>query len=460
MAKNSYQHGELRRARQALGLTQEAVADRIAELAWYRDRRRVGLNADMVAKWERGEKTPIPEYQQLLSMLFDATPAELGLATPGLVTVEPAGTEGSGSDNVPWAEILLALGAPGHLLHRYLIEEWESDLLKRRELLKSMGLAAVASTLAALPPPVAHGAGLADHLLADQDTLQCLGQLAASYQRLYPDTAPQVLMTPIKAHLSTVAELLRQGCAPRERRLLLMNQSQVAMLAGRVAFFDLRDPLAARGYLMLAYDSAVAVGDASLAAGALGHLSFVPADAAQWSAAEDHLGRAVAYAKQGAPTVVQSWLAAVTSEIRTNAGDHRGALAAIDAAKHSDESHSRAAPRWFDFYDRSRLHGFEGYALLRDGSIAGAANVLERALTELAPTAVKQRTVFLTDLATARVQQDNIDEGCTLAARAAGEVRAGRYATCVSRLREFRSSLRPYETSRAVRELDHAMVGL
>jgi hypothetical protein len=68
--------------------------------------------------------------------------------------------------------------------------------------------------------------------------------------------------------------------------------------------------------------------------------------------------------------------------------------------------------------------------------------------------------VFLTDLATANVQQGEVDEACHLATRAATDVRTGRYATCVTRLREFRSSLRPYETLRAVRELDHAMVDL
>jgi hypothetical protein len=233
------------------------------------------------------------------------------------------------------------------------------------------------------------------------------------------------------------------------------------LLAGRLAFFDLRDPLAARGYLVMAYDSAVAAADASLAAGALGHLGFVPAASAQWTAAGDHLNRAVVYADRGAPPVVRGWLAAVTSEIRTNAGDHHGALAAIDDAKRFSEMKSTApAPTWFDFYDASRLHGFEGYALLHGGSAGAAAQQLQLALDGLGSTAVKQRTVFLTDLATANVRQGDVDEACDLAIRAATDVRTGRYATCVDRLREFRSSLRRYDTSRAVRELDHAMVEL
>src|SRR5262249_28947343 len=153
------------------------------------------------------------------------------------------------------------------------------------------------------------------------------------------------------------------------RRRLLANQSQVALLAGRLAFFDLSDPLTARGYLTMAYDSAVAAGDTPLIAGALGHLGFVPAATAQWSAAADHLDPAFAHADHGAPSIVRSWLAAAASEVRTNAGDHRGALVAIDDAKRLEQATSEApAPPWFDYFDTSRLQGFEGYALLHEGS--------------------------------------------------------------------------------------------
>lgn len=459
MAKNPYQNGQLRRARKARRLTQVQVAESLAELAWCRDRKYVAVNGDMYAKWERGEKST-RVYNELLCLFFDATPAELGLAPPDAGNGSLVPTAAKPSD-VPWAAVLLALGPPGRLLHAYLIEEWENDLLKRRELLKSMGLAAVASTLAAVPSPVARAARLRGDLRADPETLRGLGELAASYQLLYHYTAPQVLMTPIKAHLQSVTELLRRGCPARERRLLLANQSQVALLAGRLAFFDLSDPLAARGYLTMAYDSAVAAEDAPLVAAALGHLGFVPAASGQWSAATDHLDRAFAHAERGAPPILRSWLAAAASEVRSNAGDHRGALVAIDDAKRLEQATSSAPPpAWFDFYDGSRLQGFEGYALLHGGAVSAAARNLQEALTGLASTAVKQRTVFMTDLATANVQQGEVDEACHLAIRAATDVRAGQYATCVARLREFRSSLRPYETSRAVRELDHAMVDL
>lgn len=461
MARNPYQHGQLRQARKAIRLTQAGVAERLAELAWHREHRRVGVNADMVAKWERGDKAPIPTYQELLCLLFDATPTELGIAEADPVANGSIPRMIAEPSDVPWAQILLVLDAPGRLLHRHLVEEWENDLLKRRELLRSVGLTAMAAGLGALPPPIPRVMARHD-LQPDADTLSGLRELADSYQRLYHDTAPQILMTPIRAHLRTVEELLRLGCAARERRVLLGNQSQVALLAGRLSFFDLHDPLAARGYLILAYESAVAADDTPLAAAALGHLAFVPADSGAWSAAADHLNRASAYAQRGGAAPLRSWLAAAMSEIRTNAGDHKGALTAIDEAKRQAESASDAPrPAWFDYYDASRLHGFEGYALMRCGSMsASATRVLERALVELDRSAIKQRTIFLTDLATANIHQGNVDEACDLAIQAATDARTGQYATSVARLREFRSSLHRYDTSRAVRDLDRAMVEL
>jgi hypothetical protein len=334
-------------------------------------------------------------------------------------------------------------------------------MMKRREMLRSMGLAAIASTLGSLAPPVNVAARFSEDARPNPETLAGLSSLAASYQRLYHDTSPQLLMTPITAHLRTVEDMLNRGVAPRGRRQLLANHSQVAQLAGRLSFFDLRDPLTARGYFMTAYDSAVGAEDGALAAGALGHLGFIPAAANQWAAASDHLGHAKVHADAGAPTIVRSWLAAVASEIRANAGDARGALIALDDAKRALESGSSTmVPEWFDFYSGARLRGFEGYALLQIGNTAAAARHLDEALRALEPSAVKQRTVFLTDLATANVRQGDLDRACDLAIEAATNLRTRRYATCVGRLRDFRSTLRPYATSRAVRDLDRAMVEL
>ena len=45
---------QLREYRLGLGWTQQEMAERLAHLAWMKHRKRVAVNADMIAKWERG----------------------------------------------------------------------------------------------------------------------------------------------------------------------------------------------------------------------------------------------------------------------------------------------------------------------------------------------------------------------------------------------------------------------
>src|SRR3954454_23916613 len=70
--------GGLRGVRPGLMLTQQDVAERLQQLAWVQHRRRVGVSADMVSKWERGQKRPSGFYLQLLCALFDVSVTELG----------------------------------------------------------------------------------------------------------------------------------------------------------------------------------------------------------------------------------------------------------------------------------------------------------------------------------------------------------------------------------------------
>jgi len=69
----------LREHRERLGLTQSELAERLVQMAWARDRIRVGANSDMVSKWERGLKQPSKLYSRLLCLTLDASPQELGL---------------------------------------------------------------------------------------------------------------------------------------------------------------------------------------------------------------------------------------------------------------------------------------------------------------------------------------------------------------------------------------------
>ena len=62
---------KLKALRKEHGWTQQDLADQVTRMAWLRRREHVAVNADMVSKWERGEKRPVPRYRELLGWVFD-----------------------------------------------------------------------------------------------------------------------------------------------------------------------------------------------------------------------------------------------------------------------------------------------------------------------------------------------------------------------------------------------------
>ena len=69
---------QLREHRLRHNLTLEEVAEALIALAWERFAVRVGVNAGMVGKWERGEKRPSRFYQRLFVLLYGVPGERLG----------------------------------------------------------------------------------------------------------------------------------------------------------------------------------------------------------------------------------------------------------------------------------------------------------------------------------------------------------------------------------------------
>lgn len=450
-------HLRLRQLREERGWTQQEVADQLGRLAWLRLRERVGVNADMVAKWERGEKRPSKRYRELFCLLFGVDAAYLGIGPASTSPTEPrtAGAHDDGSLVAALggaASLLDQLGTAGAILQPKMFAVWKDDLMQRRALLKLLGLAPLAG---------ATTSGRQRVEKADPDTVADLDHLADRYQTLYHSTAPAVLMTPVVAHLETVRDLLRQNTTAALRRKLLANRSRVATLAGRLAFFDLHDPMGARGYYNLALEAAREAGDHLQAAAALGHVAFIPAADHGFAAALDYLQGAGQHVTKHPHGPVTSWLAAVESEMHTNAGSHTAALGAIDRARTALDRPGLAGDLpWFDYYDSTRLAGFAGYSTLRAGRYDESRVALTDALGRLPRSAVKQRAVFLTDLASVELHEGDLDQACRTAADAVEQLHQAGYATGSDRLRDFRQAVDPWRTSTSVRMLDEQLAAL
>lgn len=212
--------------------------------------------------------------------------------------------------------------------------------------------------------------------------------------------------------------------------------------------------MSARSYYQVAVEAAQEADDPLLVAAALGHLSFIPAAEGSFTAAEDYLRGATAQMRPRQHAGVTSWLAAVASEMHTNAGAHDAARRAADrAAEVLDAGDSPDLP-WFDYYDHTRLAGFAGYTLLRAGQLDRAEQALTNAIATLPLQSVKQRAVFLADLATVHVERNDVEAACDSAMQAIDALDLAGYATGTGRLHELRSRLAPWQTHPGVRALN------
>ena len=175
-------------------LTQEAVAEELARLAWVHQGIRVGVNADMVGKWERGEKRPSKFYRRLLCLLYECSAEELGWW-------EPAGTS---------------------------------------ELRRVGGLV--------VPPPGFGGRWPERPLNVSEATVHNLESVTAAYLRMYHTVAARDLIDDVAQHAQTTAGFWRRTADPELRRSLAAAASEITMLAGRMSFFDLGRPSQAEPY--------------------------------------------------------------------------------------------------------------------------------------------------------------------------------------------------------------------
>ena len=279
----------LRELRHEAGWTQQQLADKLAHFAWMHDRVHAAVNADMVAKWERGVKGISPRYRALLCQLFGVTAEQLGFSpTPSAAPNQPVrDNESLVSLLDDAANLLDQLGAAGTALAPQMLSAWKDTTTSRRTML---GL---------LDPAATDPAG---HARAATATITDLEQLAQRYQALHATADPAALLTPVAAHIRMATATLGQEHTAPQRRRLRRNLATVATLAGRLAYEDLGDAASGRSYYSLAADSAREADDHQAAATALGYTAQLAHAQGMTAAALNHLCIALTHAEH-APTV-------------------------------------------------------------------------------------------------------------------------------------------------------------
>ncbi|WP_370665391.1 helix-turn-helix domain-containing protein [Streptomyces sp. IBSBF 2507] len=315
----------------------------------------------------------------------------------------------------------------------------------RRTVLASVGLAAVPTQAVALQPATA-----ADDFEA----------VTRSHRRLYWSVAPATLHPAAIAHATLGCAVLPEA-AGQTRKRIAAALAETYLLAGRIEFFDMREPDRAQQTLLRALQAAGEADDPLMGSAVLAHMAFIPAWDGDRDAAVERMVAARTYARRGPASVeLLAWLDAVEAECETRCGNTRTALHLIGHAEDvlADGS-AQPSPAWLDWFSPVRLAAFKGNTQLRAGHLPQARATLLGVLNALDPAEEKQTTVVLGDLAAVEAAAGNPEAACGYALRALDQLERTWYAMGMDRVREVRRALAPHQHEQCVRELDDRLYG-
>ena len=371
----------------------------------------------MMRRWERGEHKPGERYRELLAEVYDDS-------------------------------------APDGLQPESILDD-----MQRRPFLRGLGaFIGLAAASAFIEPWDRLSHALRHPSRVDRATVSSLASLTVMLESRESQENPRALLGPVEGHLGNVATLL--AGSPSLRPQLCSIAGETAALAGWLAF-DIEDRPAAAGYFRVGIEAAKEANDRALGAYLVGSSCVQPAYRERPYARLRRLeGRTFGFARSDASPSTQAWLATLEAEAHALAGDTSKCLRVFDEAEAAmsraggeDES---SRPR-LAFFDPDRLAGERGVALARLGQPDAAQDVLASALASLDPSVVKTRPRLLAALATAHVQQGDVDRACELGAEALGIAAQQEVQPNLQDVRKLRLDLEPWRNSQAVKDLDEQL---
>jgi hypothetical protein len=261
--------------------------------------------------------------------------------------------------------------------------------------------------------------------------------------------------------LHEVTELLRDTYPPGLSERLFRTASELALLAGWMAYDVGMQPSAQR-YFVLALHAAREAGDTPLGAHILATMSrqMIHINRAQDALELIHLAQ---YGSHGTTTPrVQSMLAALEGRAYANLGDAENCRRAIANAEDlfPGDGADENDPRWIAFFDEAELHGENGHSY-RDlayrfpNLTEQADKSIDRAVTLFGADDdhVRSRALNVVGMATVRLQQREPEAAVSFAHLAAELAQRLRSKRVEDRLRTTVANLLSrYPDVRSVRE--------
>lgn len=407
------------------GWSYEELARRILKEMATASETDTGLTANTVRRWETGDRWPEPRYRKHLVSIFGKSASELGLLTPEELSLRPI------DDVVKEIRRLLGMVAgqtDGHGIDR-------NTFL--RGVLGAGTLPLLSPALAGICDPGSWGrlaSAFGGHGPLDRESVAAYAAVASNQRALYWTAPAEELFETAYAHAHLGVRLLRGAPSGQLREKLAGTVAQAALLAGRLAFFDLHQPATAQRLYEISLAATAQAGDHQLAAAALAHAALIPGFIGDHSTAKGLVDAAFAHARHGIGSLTRAWLHCIGSEVEARCGDPAAGRRHVDRADAALDDNNKD-PEWLDFFSPARLDAFAGYSSLAAGDYAEAVQRLESALHRLDGNAAKQRSVLFADLATAHATSDP-DASPQLLRKAIDALENDWYATGHSRVRE------------------------
>ncbi len=290
------------------------------------------------------------------------------------------------------------------------------------------------------------------------DTLNELATAVAGDKRLHDRLGSRAAYGLVSEHVRLTTDLLHGSPPPAIRLRLAAIASEAAGEAGLVCR-DQRQFPAAQSYHRLATELAQEAGDHLLGAHELGVWSKTLTEAGDGAGAILLLERARTLASRDSSAATSVWLALCEADAQVSVSDATACLRALDRV---DEAFARSDrseyPPWLYWLSPAMVTGAKGSSYRHVGRLAEAESMLSLALSTWDPSFVRDRAIYLIDLAFVRASQGEPEECCRLAQEALGIATASRSPRLVGRIRDLRCDLQPWSESSGVKALDERLV--
>jgi transcriptional regulator with XRE-family HTH domain/tetratricopeptide (TPR) repeat protein len=414
---------QLREHRLRLNLTLEEVAEALIALAWERFAVRVGVNAGMVGKWERGEKRPSRFYQRLFVLLYGVPAEQLGF--------RPAGPSDQAAEDV-----LVELGA--------------SEGVSRPLLPDSAAHGGARLPLPAISTP----------RRVDPEAVGRLGTILTEYAKIDNLLGPAHLLALTSLHLKFISELLTVASGEGRSELLTIG-ARYAEFAGWL-HQDAGDPQAAAYWSDRAMGWAQAAGNDLMVSYVLMRRSN---QASSLGDANRTLGLARAALRGQDRLSPRARALALRQEARGHAlsGDLTGCDRALDAAREQaaaveDQGEEDRILTGYCTPAFIEMEAADCAMLL--GQPHQAVVTFQHGLAILPGEYQRDRAVNLARLAVAYAASREPEQACAVAQEAAAIVHSTWSARAVAELRRLPTLLSAWPDSGPVTELEATLAAL